>query len=208
MAWRQILGPELVLLAVLLAAGGAGAHGRDQRPKTAVESQGPPALPAAFAFDIGGPFALIDHRGRKVTDRDYRGAFLLVFFGYASCENICPVALGTMAAALELLGPAGEDIQPLLITVDPATDGIEALAAYVPKVHPRLVGLTGSPEALKATAKAYHVESQKVGTAWDGGPIFSHGSYVYLMGRDGGFLTLLPPVMDAETMANTIRRYL
>ena len=207
MAKTARLGPALVLLAVLLAAGGAGAHDR-HKPAKAAESQGPPALPAAFAFDIGGPFALIDHRGRNVTDRDYRGAFLLVFFGYASCENICPVALGSMAAALDLLGPAGEDIQPLLITVDPATDGMEALAAYVPKVHPRLVGLTGSAQAIEAAAKAYHVESRKVGTAWDGGPIFSHGSYLYLMGRDGEFLTLLPPVMDAETMANTIRRYL
>ena len=78
----------------------------------------------------------------------------------------------------------------------------------MPKVHPRLVGLTGSAAALEAAAKAYHVESRKVGTAWDGDPILSHGSYVYLMGRDGAFLTLLPPVMDAETMAKTIQRYL
>jgi protein SCO1/2 len=202
------LGPALVLLAVLLTAGGASAHDQNKHTKTAVESPAPPALPAAFPFVVGGPFALIDHRGENVTDRDYRGAYLLVFFGYASCESICPVGLERMAAALDLLGPAGEGIQPLLITVDPQNDDVQALAAYVPKVHPRLVGLTGSPEALQATAKAYHVESQKVGTAWDGGPIFSHGSYVYLMGRDGGFLTLLPPVMDAETMANTIRRYL
>jgi protein SCO1/2 len=187
MARRQRLGPALVLLAVLLATGGAGAHDQDKHPKTTVESQGPPALPAAFAFDVGGPFALIDHRGQDVTDQDYRGAYLLVFFGYASCENICPVALGRMAAALDRLGPAGDDIQPLLITVDPKNDDVEALAAYVPKVH---------------------VESRKVGTAWDGGPIFSHGSFVYLMGRDGQFLTLLPPVMDAQTMATTIRRYL
>jgi protein SCO1/2 len=195
-------------MGVLLAAAGAGAHDQHKPAQTAAESQAPPALPAAFAFDVGGPFALIDHRGQEVTDRDFRGSYLLVFFGYASCENICPVALGSMAAALDLLGPAGEGIQPLLITVDPATDDIAALAAYVPKVHPRLVGLTGGAEALQATAKAYHVESRKVGTAWDGGPIFSHGSYVYLMGRDGGFLTLLPPVMDAQTMAKTIQRYL
>jgi protein SCO1/2 len=192
----------------LLATGDASAHDQEEHPKTTVETQGPPALPAAFPFDVGGPFALIDHRGQQVTDRDYRGTYLLVFFGYASCESICPVGLGRMTAALDRLGPAGDDIQPLLITVDPKNDDVEALAAYVPKVHPRLVGLTGSAEALQATAKAYHVESRKVGTAWDGGPIFSHGSYVYFMGQDGQFLTLLPPVMDAETMAKTIRRYL
>jgi protein SCO1/2 len=208
MACKSRLGPALVLLSALMAAGGAGAHDQHKPAHPTAESPGPPSLPAAFPFDVGGPFALIDHRGQDVTDQDYRGAYLLVFFGYASCENICPVALGSMAGALELLGPAGEEIQPLLITVDPAIDDVEALAAYVPKVHPRLVGLTGSAEALQATAKAYHVESRKVGTAWDGGPIFSHGSYVYLMGRDGQFLTLLPPVMDAQTMATTIRRYL
>jgi protein SCO1/2 len=154
MARRQRLGPALVLLAVLLATGGAGAHDQDKHPKTTVESQGPPALPAAFAFDVGGPFALIDHRGQDVTDQDYRGAYLLVFFGYASCENICPVALGRMAAALDRLGPAGDDIQPLLITVDPKNDDVEALAAYVPKVPARSSATAPSSTSWAGTANS------------------------------------------------------
>ena len=106
-----------VRIAVLvLAAGGASAHDKQKHAKTAVERQSPPALPAAFPFEVGGPFALMDHRGQRVTDEDYLGAYLLVFFGYANCESICPVGLGRMAEALDRLGPAGEGIQPLLLT--------------------------------------------------------------------------------------------
>ena len=161
-----------------------------------------------FPFEIGGPFELVDHRGRRVTEREYLGSHLLVFFGYAQCRSICPVALERMAAALDLLGAAGAGVQPLLITVDPAHDDIEALARRVAEVHPRLIGLTGSRDALDAAAKAYRVETEARGTSLKGTPIFSHGSYIYLMGPDGKFATLLPPVMGAEQMASIIGRYL
>ena len=99
-------------------------------------------------------------------------------------------------------------MQPLFISVDPENDTPAAVARFVAGIHPRLIGLTGPPERLAGAAKAYRVEARKIGRTSDGAVIMSHGTYVYLMGPDGKFLTLMPPIMDAETMAATIRRYL
>ena len=198
----------ITVLAAGLAGGGAGfAHEAETR-MIALAAGGAEGPAAPFPFEVGGPFRLTDHRGREVSDEDFRGSYLLVFFGYANCERICPVGLKRMVEALDLLGEAAARVQPLLITVDPARDTVEALAAYVPQVHPRLIGLTGTPAQLAAAAKAYRVEAAQVGTSWKGEPVFAHGSYVYLMGPDGRFATLLPPVLDSETMAETIRKYL
>jgi protein SCO1/2 len=198
----------LAALGVCLAGGAALGHEVEKRPA----ARPVPALAAApaepFPFAIGGAFELVDHRGRAVTDRDFRGAPMLVFFGYAGCGRICPVGLKRMVEALDLLGAAGARVQPVLVTVDPAHDTAEALAAYVPSVHPRLVGLTGSAEQLAAAAKAYRVDSKELGKSWDGKPVISHGSYVYLIDAEGRFATLLPPVLDAAAMARTIRKYL
>jgi protein SCO1/2 len=165
-----------------------------------------PATP--FPFEIGGPFRLTDHRGREVTDQDFRGVYLLVFFGYTNCERICPVGLRTMVDALDLLGAAGAGVQPLLITVDPARDTVDVLAAYVARIHPRLIGLTGTTGQVAAAAKAYRVESEEVGKSWKGEPVIAHGSYIILMDPDGRFATLLPPVLESAAMARTIRKYL
>lgn len=198
----------LATLAVALPGGAALGHG-EEKHQAAKPAAAVAAVPdAPFPFEIGGAFELTDHRGRPVTDRDFRGRPMLVFFGYANCERICPVGLKRMVEAMDLLGEAGRKIQPVLITVDPARDSAESLAAYVPTVHPRLVGLTGSPKQLAAAAKAYRVERQDLGKSWDGKPVISHGSYVYLMDAEGRFATLLPPVLDAAAMAKTIRKYL
>ena len=161
-----------------------------------------------FPFEIGGPFALVDHTGTPRTDADFGDDYMLVFFGYTSCDGICPVGLQRMAEALDRLGAAGARVQPLFITVDPANDTPAAIARYVLAVHPRLIGLTGSVDQLDRVAKAYRVRAQPIARAADGRIIMSHGTYVYLMGPGGAFLTLMPPILDAETMAATIRRYL
>ncbi len=197
----------LALTAFVSARGVASAHEGETHPAPRVEAEvAGPAAP--FPFEVGGPVRLTDHHGRKVSDEDFRGSYLLVFFGYANCERICPVGLSRMVEAIDLLGEDAARVQPLLITVDPARDTVEVLADHVPKVHPRLIGLTGTPSQLAAAAKAYRVETERVGTSWKGEPVFAHGSYIYLMGPDGRFATLLPPVLDSATMAETIRKYL
>ena len=106
---------------------------------------------------VGGPFSLVDQTGKRVTDKDYRGKYMLVFFGYTNCPDICPAGLQVMSAALEKLGHRGDDIVPLFITVDPERDTPQKLAAYVKNFSPRLIGLTGSPSDVAAAAKAYRV---------------------------------------------------
>lgn len=160
-----------------------------------------------FPADIGGPFALVSHTGKAVTDADFRGRFMLVFFGYAQCEAICPVGLKQMTEAVDLLGASGDRVQPILISVDPESDTPGALARHVPAIHPRLIGLTGSPEAIAAAKAAYKVDSKAMGRSWKGTPVISHGSYIYLMGPDGALLSVLPPVLGSEAMADILRRY-
>ncbi len=163
--------------------------------------------PAALAFDFGGPFSLIDHQGRRRTDKDFRGRHMLVFFGYAQCKSICPVGLDHMAKALDELGPVATRIQPIFITVDPDNDTPDAIAAFVRRIHPRLIGLTGTRQELRAAARAYGVKTKLLTEPGDKAPIYAHGSFMFLMKPNGKFATLFPPVMDPEAIAASIRRY-
>ena len=104
---------------------------------------------------IGGPFALIDHNGKPRTNEEFRGKLMLVYFGFTYCPDVCPTDLQNIGLALDQLGPAGEQIQPLFITVDPERDTAEHLKDYVPMFHPRLIGLTGDAAAIHAAAAAY-----------------------------------------------------
>ncbi len=159
-------------------------------------------------LELGGPFALTDHEGRAVTDRDFRGRFLLLFFGYANCTSVCPIGLHHMTEALDLLGETGAAVVPVLITVDPERDTPANLGPAVAKIHPRLIGLTGTPEQLAAARRAYKVGAKATGTDLTGGALYQHGTFIYLMGPDGGFLSLFPPVMPPATLAAAIARYL
>ena len=106
---------------------------------------------------IGGPFTLTNHKGETVTDASFRGRYMLVFFGYGYCPDICPTELANMAAAMDYLGPAADTVQPVFISVDPARDTPEYLAQYVAHFHPKLVGLTGTASEIQKIAKAYRV---------------------------------------------------
>ena len=188
-----------LVAAALLAANSPGfAHSAHEKP-----------APAPLVLDIGGPFALIDHQGTPVTDRDFHGRFLLVFFGYANCPGVCPIGLHNMTEALDLLGAEqAAAVVPVLITVDPARDTPATLAPAVAKIHPRLIGLTGSPEALAAARLAYKVGAEATGRDLAGGALYRHGTFIYLIGPDGGFLSLFPPVMPPAALAAAIAPYL
>ena len=162
-------------------------------------------------MSFGGPFTLMDHAGRRVTDRDFRGSWLLVQFGYTACPDLCPLSLDTLAQALDLLGPAAAArVQPLFVTVDPAQDTPEALAHFVRAFHPQLLGLTGSEPDIRAFAKAYRVHHRKVLTdpARPDAYLIDHGSFTYLIGPDGRFVTLFPYRTPAERMAEVVERHL
>ena len=158
---------------------------------------------------VGGPFTLTDHTGKRVTDQDFRGRFMLVFFGFTYCPDVCPTALQVMAAALEKIGSKAEQITPVLITVDPERDTPEQMAMYVKSFHPRLVGLTGSPEEIAAVAKAYRVYFKRVADPKSsGGYTMDHSAIIYVMGPDGAFRTHFTYTVDANVMAERLGKLL
>jgi protein SCO1/2 len=158
--------------------------------------------------DIGGPFDLTDQHGKPVSDKTFRGRYMLIYFGYGYCPDVCPTELANMAAALDALGEKAKDVQPLFITVDPERDTPEFLADYVANFHPRLIGLTGTPDQIKAAAKAYKVYYAKAKKPGDADYLMDHTSFVYLMGPDGRFLSLFRGHTDPAAMAETIGRFM
>jgi len=168
----------------------------------------PAPAPAPAAIAIGGPFALTDHLGRAVSDQDYRGAYMLIYFGYINCPDICVPALDNMSAALDALGTAGDAIQPIFITVDPDNDTPDVIARHVKAIHPGMIGLTGTKAELRAAAKAYRVSVKLLTKPGDKAPIYAHGSYIFLMKPDGKFAALYPPVHGPEAIAASVRRHI
>jgi len=187
------------------AAAGADAADRPEGAEGAAKAP-PAALP--FPVEIRARFALTDHTGRQVTEADFAGTPMAIFFGYANCEAICSVALPRLGQALDLLGEDADGLAPLVITVDPARDTVATMGPALAKWHPRLIGLTGSDAALAAARAAFQVESKAIGEDLDGQPIYAHGSFIYLIGPDGKVATLLPPILGPERMAEIIRSHL
>lgn len=158
------------------------------------------------AVPIGGPFTLTDHTGKSVTDADFRGKYMLIYFGYTYCPDVCPTELGVMTQALDQLGPKSEQVQPIFITIDPDRDTVAHMKDYVSLFHPRLVGLTGTPEQVREAARAYRVyyakAPQKDGKADD--YLMDHSSFIYLMGPDGKFVGVYPGGTTADKIVQDL----
>lgn len=158
---------------------------------------------------IGGAFALTDQSGKTRTDADFRGQLLLVYFGFTYCPDICPTDLQQIGLAMDQLGDHARSVQPLFITLDPERDTAEHLAQYVPLFHPRLIGLTGSTDAVRSAADAYRVYYKRVVTgARPDDYTVDHSAFIYLMDRDGKYLTFFPPGTDAAKIAGMVQAYL
>ena len=164
----------------------------------------PTARPA-----VGGPFTLVDTEGRAVTDADFRGRLMLVFFGFTYCPDVCPTALTSIAQALDRLGADADKVAAVFITVDPERDTPEQLKEYVRHFHPRLVGLTGTPEQVAAAAKAYRVYYAKAKVQGAPGDDYTmdHTTITYLMGRDGKFLAHFSHGTEPEALAARVRTF-
>ncbi len=169
-----------------------------------------PSLATAELMAIGGSFSLIDHTGRAVTEKDFAGRLLLVYFGYTYCPDLCPTALTGMAQAIDLLGKDGSSVVPLFVTLDPARDTPEQLAMYVGHFHPRLIGLTGPAEQVAAAALAYqiHVARLPGKDRDDEDYLLDHTAIIYLMGRDGRFRAHFTLETPAAAIAARIREHL
>ena len=152
---------------------------------------------------IGGHFSLVDHTGKWVSEKDYLGKYMLVYFGYTYCPEICPTSLQSISVAMDLLGKQADDVTPLFITVDPERDNVEQLAEYVSNFHKRTVGLTGTTEELRSVNKAYRVYTKKVVS--EGAVDFDHSSITFLMDRDGKYLAHFAYGVQGDVIAKKIR---
>ena len=168
-----------------------------------------PAITVTGQAAIGGPFTLEDTKGSPVTESLLTGHYSLVYFGYTFCPDICPLALQNMTQAIMMAGPVAETVLPLFITIDPARDTKDVIAAYLEHFHPRMIGLTGTPEHLHDAERAYKVYAAKSPGA-EGKPdyMMDHTGYVYLMDRAGGYVTHFPKDATAQDIAARLRREL
>jgi protein SCO1/2 len=175
-----------------------------QRPEGPVS----PALVNISGSEIGGPFTLTDQTGRRVTSAELIDGPTLIYFGYTFCPDICPVDVAVMASAVDLLAEQGFDVTPVFITVDPARDDTEAMAYYAEAMHPKMVGLTGTEEEIKAAADAYKVYYERVEAPdSQAGYLMNHTTFTYLATPEGvlaAFRDGFPP----EEMAGEVARIL
>jgi protein SCO1/2 len=156
---------------------------------------------------IGGPFELVDQNGRTVTERDLKGRPFLVFFGFTRCPDICPTTLFEVSEIMRALGKDADRVGALFITVDPERDTPAALKDYLSSFDPHLAGLTGEPAAVAAVAKAYRVYFKKVPLD-QGGYTMDHTAIVYLMDKDGRFVSPFNLKRTTDAAAADLRRYL
>jgi len=159
---------------------------------------------------IGGPFTLVDQTGKTVSDADYRGKLMLIYFGYTFCPDVCPTSLGVLSKALDMLTPKElAQVAPIFITVDPERDTVEQMAQYVGAFHPALQGLTGSPEQVQAAIKAYRVYAKRSeGEANTPNYTMDHSSILYLMGKDGKFIAHYGHTASAQDIAEGVKKHL
>jgi len=156
---------------------------------------------------VTGQFTLVDQDGRPVTEASYGGALRVMTFGYTFCPDICPTTLAAIAAAMDLLGPDAAQVVPIFVTVDPRRDTPAVLKSYVAAFHPRMAGLSGTPEAVETAARNFRVRfvvNAPTGTD----PLnytVDHSAGIYIMGRDGRFLAKLAHLAPPEDIAGRIR---
>ncbi|HEY4856502.1 MAG TPA: SCO family protein [Xanthobacteraceae bacterium] len=156
---------------------------------------------------IGGPFRLTDQNGRTVTDEDFKGHPFLVFFGYTHCPDICPTTLFEISEMLRALGPDADRARALFITVDPERDTAAVMKDYLSNFDPHVEGLTGDPAQIAAVAKAYRAYYKKVPLD-DGSYTMDHMAVIYLMDKDGRFVSTFSLKRTTEAAAADLRRYM
>ncbi len=156
---------------------------------------------------VGGPFRLLDHNGRVVTEANFKGRPFLVFFGFTHCPDICPTALFEMSEVLKRLGSDADKTAALFISVDPERDTPEKLKDYVSSFHPRVIGLTGTPGEIEAVTRTYRAYAKKVPLD-GGGYTMDHSAIVYLMDKEGRFVAPFNLKRSAEQAAADLKRRL
>jgi protein SCO1/2 len=187
----------LIALLLVLLAGGC--------------TNGPGAADAPLkGATMGGPFALTDQNGRRVTDRDFAGKYRLVYFGFTFCPDVCPVDMATLAGGLRRFERSAPEraarVQPIFITVDPARDTPPVLRQFVSAFHPRFIGLTGSEAEIAQVARRYRIFYDR-GAANQGGYNVNHSQMAVLYGPEGEPIAIVPHDKGPEGVAAELERW-
>jgi protein SCO1/2 len=157
---------------------------------------------------IGGPFALVDQEGRPRTSADFQGSYMLVYFGYTYCPDVCPTGLQNITLALDLLAKQDPDkaakVVPIFITIDPERDTPAVLAAYAANFHPRLVALTGTLAQTSQAAKNYRVYYKKILDEGSAAYLMDHSSFIYLMDPTGAYVSHYTHLTRPEEIAKSL----
>ncbi|MGL4321794.1 MAG: SCO family protein [Paracoccaceae bacterium] len=197
---------KAIVVALVLLPFAAQAHdGVVHKDNAEASSHAAEGLP--LPFDLGGAFVLTDQHGQTRTAADPDGHLQLLFFGYANCQEICSVALPQMAGIATDLVSDGVPITPVMITVDPTRDTPALMADVLQKLHPGFVGLTGDQAALAHAYTLFSIENELVFEDPASGPVYAHGSFLYLLDGQGKFLTVLPPILSDDRIKEIIKGY-
>ena len=157
---------------------------------------------------IGGPFSLTNQDGKTITDKDYQGKYMLVYFGFANCPMICPSDMSDISFALAALDKSMvEKIQPIFITIDPARDTVENLKTFVSNFHPKFQALTGTPEQIASVANAYRVYYKEAKSDELQEYLMDHSAYIYLMGPDGKYIGHFRHDQEVLDIVNGIKKF-
>jgi protein SCO1/2 len=171
----------------------------------------PPEQPPLAGARIGGPFALTDQNGRTVRDTDFAGRWRIVYFGYTYCPDVCPTDMAKIGQAMKILDKdaprTSAKVVPIFITVDPERDTPAVLKQFVANFHPRVVGLTGSPQAIAQVEKNYAVYAKKQQPGPGGGYMVDHLAVAFLMGPQGEPIASLPIDQDGAAIAEQVKHW-
>jgi len=155
---------------------------------------------------IGGPFTLTDQDGKTIRDTSFHGKYMLVYFGYTYCPDLCPTGLEGIAHTLDQLGTDAKKVQVIFITVDPARDTPAKLKDYVASFHPGIIGLTGTAEQIADVARAYQVYYARGEDVEDGEYLMDHSTLIYVMDPNGKFVTTFPDDTDPTAMTDALKQ--
>ena len=193
-AASRLSAPLVLLAALLLGACRAG-----------------PGEPPLDGAAMGGPFTLTDHRGQRVSERDFAGRYRLVYFGFTYCPDVCPVDLQTIGAGLRAFERDDPEraarVAPIFISVDPARDTPQVLAQYVAAFHPRLVGLTGSEQEIAEVARRFAVYYRRGEPGPDGAYLVDHLRAAVLYGPQGEPIAIIPHDQGPAGVAAELDRW-
>lgn len=157
---------------------------------------------------VGGPFTLVNQHGKRASLADFRGKVVLLYFGFTFCPDVCPTDLLAIAQTVNSLGKAGDAVQPLFVTLDPARDTREVLRGYAEAFHPRLMALTGTEEEIRRVADSWKVFYEKVTPEKSATYLINHAAFTFLVGREGKYVLFFPPGTPPERMSEMVKEQL